>query len=195
MNKDAHPDSAHPSSSLSLAEATRELLTAIFSDPAYLKLSWQFESSDIPMMRELADGYFASSVATVSNMMPLHILVHDLDDYRMVNAKTRSSLADCCEYFLGKRLNKAQQISDWLARPLSSHQLQYAALDAYSTVMILAALVKKHSSSDPSSSVSSAATTASISMASNPKSKIYRYLELIANNPHLVETLLKTLSN
>lgn len=124
-------------------------------------------------------------MAKVANMMPLHSLVHDVDEYRSFNAKSQTSLAECCKYFLGKRLNKAQQLSDWLARPLSERQLRYAALDAYATVMILAAIVKRYldSKTDPSLPP----------LTSNITSKISSYLDTIVDNPELIKGLLQTL--
>lgn len=40
------------------------------------------------------------------------------------------SLGVVCERELGKSLDKAEQTSDWTRRPLSPHQLDYAAMDA-----------------------------------------------------------------
>eukprot|EP00579_Thalassiosira_antarctica_P028094 CAMPEP_0202006722 /NCGR_PEP_ID=MMETSP0905-20130828/11378_1 /ASSEMBLY_ACC=CAM_ASM_000554 /TAXON_ID=420261 /ORGANISM="Thalassiosira antarctica, Strain CCMP982" /LENGTH=808 /DNA_ID=CAMNT_0048564521 /DNA_START=179 /DNA_END=2605 /DNA_ORIENTATION=+ len=51
-------------------------------------------------------------------------------------------LSRACEVFLGKQLDKAEQCSDWLARPLSPEQLEYAALDAWSCAAILAKILK-----------------------------------------------------
>lgn len=40
-------------------------------------------------------------------------------------------LSRVCEMFLDKQLDKCEQCSDWLARPLSPEQREYAALDAW----------------------------------------------------------------
>ena len=40
-------------------------------------------------------------------------------------------LSGVVQFFLGKPLNKSQQLSDWNSRPLSDQQLEYAALDAH----------------------------------------------------------------
>jgi len=45
-------------------------------------------------------------------------------------------LSSACDMFLGKHLDKAEQCSDWLARPLSPEQREYAALDAWSCAAI-----------------------------------------------------------
>ena len=43
--------------------------------------------------------------------------------------------------WLGKRLDKAQQCSDWDARPLSMAQIQYAAADATVLLQIAVAML------------------------------------------------------
>ena len=45
-------------------------------------------------------------------------------------------LSRLCEVFLGKQLDKAEQCSDWLMRPLSPEQIEYAALDAWACAAI-----------------------------------------------------------
>ena len=45
-------------------------------------------------------------------------------------------LSRVCEAFIGKQLDKAEQCSDWLARPLSLEQREYAALDAWACAAI-----------------------------------------------------------
>ena len=67
-------------------------------------------------------------------------------DLRHVIAETRLTLGGrggmhlglsrACEFFLGKQLDKAEQCSDWSARPLSPAQREYAALDAWACAAI-----------------------------------------------------------
>ena len=44
------------------------------------------------------------------------------------------------EVFLGKPLNKSQQISDWTKRPLTKAQTEYAILDAYVLIQLYDAI-------------------------------------------------------
>lgn len=52
------------------------------------------------------------------------------------NGEKRCSLKDQVERHLGLQLEKSAQRSDWSRRPLSSEQLEYAALDAVATLML-----------------------------------------------------------
>ncbi len=56
------------------------------------------------------------------------------------------TLRTCCKFLLGLEISKVEQRSDWSLRPLSSEQIEYAALDAEVTVRlfnILAAMQDK----------------------------------------------------
>jgi prolyl-tRNA editing enzyme YbaK/EbsC (Cys-tRNA(Pro) deacylase) len=53
-----------------------------------------------------------------------------------------SSLSRFTERFLGRTLNKEEQISDWSVRPLSEEQIEYAALDAAVTPAIVEKLME-----------------------------------------------------
>lgn len=52
-------------------------------------------------------------------------------------------LSRMCEIFLGKQLDKAEQCSDWLIRPLSPEQIEYAALDAWACAAIHSKIVQR----------------------------------------------------
>ena len=51
------------------------------------------------------------------------------------------SLSDAAHRFLGRPLNKGEQVSNWDARPLEQSQLVYAALDAHCLLGILDAIL------------------------------------------------------
>jgi ribonuclease D len=51
--------------------------------------------------------------------------------YALVSAESNVSLAYLRHLFLGVRADKGHQADDWLARPFSPSQLQYAASDVY----------------------------------------------------------------
>jgi hypothetical protein len=55
-----------------------------------------------------------------------------------------NSLTKACHEFIGRKLNKFQQLSNWKSRPLSSDQILYAALDAHCLIAIYAALIQDH---------------------------------------------------
>jgi hypothetical protein len=46
------------------------------------------------------------------------------------------SLSDVCLAFLGQSLDKSQRLSNWAARPLSSPQIMYAAIDVYAPLLV-----------------------------------------------------------
>lgn len=70
---------------------------------------------------------------------------HDLRSIRtLATGEIDSSLSDLCNRVLKYPLNKKEQCSDWASRPLTSSQLQYAALDAL--CLYLSLMVTKGSS-------------------------------------------------
>jgi ribonuclease D len=62
-------------------------------------------------------------------------------------------LSRCCERFIGKPLDKAEQCSLWTNRPLSEPQRIYAALDAYVCCLIYS---KIHNSNSETAGTASA---------------------------------------
>ena len=53
-----------------------------------------------------------------------------IDIYQLKYLKKAGSLKDMCQEFLGAKLCKYEQCSNWENRPLKKRQLHYAALDA-----------------------------------------------------------------
>lgn len=60
-----------------------------------------------------------------------------------------SGLAPLVDCYLGVPLDKAQQCSDWGARPLSEDQKRYAAADAACLLELLQAMISWHTSGEP----------------------------------------------
>ena len=75
----------------------------------------------------------ASPCVTTEHWFPKQLLVIDLRNLIVEVCPTMRNLglSRGCEAFLGKQLDKSEQCSDWLARPLSPEQREYAALDAW----------------------------------------------------------------
>lgn len=96
----------------------------------------------------LAVGFFKHVTADVRNTIALSQVVgiHDFlansDPSTPPNINRAYSLKSLSERFIGKSLNKNQQVSDWKYRPLSNAQLEYAALDAHCLVYILGKLCR-----------------------------------------------------
>ncbi|CAN0343120.1 unnamed protein product, partial [Phaeothamnion confervicola] len=54
-----------------------------------------------------------------------------------------NSLSDVCRIWLGRGLDKTEQLSDWSRRPLTPRQLEYAALDAHCLVSVFSTLLER----------------------------------------------------
>ncbi|XXQ31630.1 3'-5' exonuclease domain-containing protein [Plasmodiophora brassicae] len=76
--------------------------------------------------------------------------VVDLNDIFMdlYPGATAKSLRRLVVFCFGMRLGKAQQMSDWSARPLSQVQLHYACLDAYVAIPVARRLIAMGEGSD-----------------------------------------------
>lgn len=85
------------------------------------------------------EGFFSPAFANMQGVLPLQELVYS---HRSYDVATGKSLSAACHHFLGKPLNKIQQMSDWQCRPLTFEQMKYAALDAFVTLKILAEIMK-----------------------------------------------------
>lgn len=104
--------------SASAPAALRDLLT----NPAVLRLGWRF----------------ASDLRVLEAAMPCLNLVEgyvELADVPVPEAES-AGLSGYAQALLGLDLCKAEQCSDWEMRPLSEAQVEYAALDAYSLLLM-----------------------------------------------------------
>jgi ribonuclease D len=68
--------------------------------------------------------------------------------YALVSAESNVSLAYLRYRLLGARSDKAHQADDWLARPLSESQLQYAASDVHDLPAITDLLIQRADAKD-----------------------------------------------
>ena len=78
-----------------------------------------------------ASGSSSSPILDISKMivsMPSELLKDGQQQQHQTNNRGLSAV---CEIYLGKPLDKAEQCSDWDARPLTRSQMEYAALDAW----------------------------------------------------------------
>lgn len=110
------------------------LLTSLLSDESLVRLGWRF-GGDLKVLRE-----WLPSIELVTNYVEI------ADIPAAAEKRTSAGLADFVHSSLGVELSKEQQCSDWEQRPLSSEQLEYAALDVYSLLL----LADSHAPSLPS---------------------------------------------
>lgn len=125
-----------PKKDLKLCELARSALEQLFSDSNVVKLGWDLYTADFPVLRKSAQGFFAPCFANVESVLDLQDFAAAYKERFQMEDKVRS-LSDCCGFFLGRKVNKDQQLSAWDSRPLSTAQLNYAALDAHSLLAVL----------------------------------------------------------
>lgn len=91
-------------------------------------------------LRKLGFGFATSDWPRLSSMGPLEL--RRLVDLQRLpdSAQGEGGLKDLVRKTLGRKLDKAEQRSDWSRRPLLESQLQYAALDAHCLLQILRVL-------------------------------------------------------
>jgi 3'-5' exonuclease len=114
-----------------------EILEKVFLSTHLFKVGFQVEQDlqklavsypHIPAFQEVCAVLEAGELAT--KVVRLR---------RQKNARLlTSSLSRLTEHFLGRSVNKDQQVSDWSARPLTNEQIEYAALDALVTPILVA---------------------------------------------------------
>eukprot|EP00931_Biecheleriopsis_adriatica_P092130 TRINITY_DN65953_c0_g1_i1.p1 TRINITY_DN65953_c0_g1~~TRINITY_DN65953_c0_g1_i1.p1 ORF type:complete len:365 (+),score=82.62 TRINITY_DN65953_c0_g1_i1:79-1095(+) len=100
-----------------------EALHEVFAAREVRKLGFGFAASDWPRL--------ASWLSEAHCVVDLDLLFAHLHPEEPL-AGLRGLVARC----LGQRLEKAEQCSNWAARPLSQQQLQYAALDAHCLLQV-----------------------------------------------------------
>jgi len=131
------------------------LLCELFSSTRHVKVGWVFDRADVSMLTEAAEGYFAPAFRNIVSLLELEALCKKVikGEGETCGKGGDISLSDAAHRFLGKPLNKTEQVSNWDERPLQQSQLIYAALDAHCLLGILDSILL--SCSDGSSSSSS----------------------------------------
>ena len=94
-----------------------DLFEKYFKDKKFI--GYSFNNSDIEQFNERLQKIFKEST-----------IIDLIDIYQHKYLEKAPSLKDLCQKFLGKKLCKYEQCSNWENRPLRKRQLHYAALDA-----------------------------------------------------------------
>lgn len=112
-----------------LERRASEILSKLWSSERILKVGYQLSSD----LRRVAASYpHAPCFQEVNSVLEVDKLCKKVL-HLTKQKKSRSitmSLARMTSHYMGKTVDKACQISDWKARPLSDSQKAYAALDA-----------------------------------------------------------------
>jgi len=118
------------------------VLGALFNSKSLVKVGFQV----VHDLRQLAASYphipslqFYNAVLESSTLGKKAMRMAKLGSAR----EATSSLTRLVHRFLGKSLNKQEQCSDWSLRPLTESQIEYAALDAGVTPIIVEKLLKE----------------------------------------------------
>lgn len=134
------PFSGKPAKDISLSEQGRAVLSALFHDPTIVKAGWAFNSSDLKVLRSSFQGFFGEAFNKPRGILDLQKLTKEYKADFGLQVQIES-LSKCAEYFLGRKLNKFEQLSDWNYRPLKLSQLTYAALDSHVLLALLDAVM------------------------------------------------------
>ena len=112
-----------------LEDALSDILGDLFSAGCLLKVGYQLPSD----LRQLAASYphvpcfqQVNSVLEISTLVKRALHITKQKRSRSITM----SLARLTSHYLGRYMDKEQQVSDWASRPLTSSQVEYAALDA-----------------------------------------------------------------
>jgi hypothetical protein len=109
--------------------AVSDVLSDLLSSKRILKVGYQLASD----LRRIAASYpHVPCFQEVQSALEVSTLIKRILHITK-QKKSRSitmSLARMTSHYLGKTVDKECQVSDWAARPLTQHQLDYAALDA-----------------------------------------------------------------
>lgn len=132
----------HPSEPLNHLESTAaSLLGRLFSSRQLVKVGFQVNHD----LKKLSASYpHLSTLRSYESVLDAAVLTkrvfHALK--RPNTREVTGSLRSLTEHLLSSSLDKSEQISDWAERPLTTAQIEYAALDAIVTPMMVEQLVK-----------------------------------------------------
>jgi hypothetical protein len=131
-----------PSESLNPLEmAVSKVISELFQTKRLIKVGFQVAhdfqklAASYPHIKEFQE------VHTVLEASKLGMKVMEMTKQPGSRLAT-SSLSKMTELFIGRILNKEQQVSDWSLRPLINEQIVYASLDAVVTPVIVENLIK-----------------------------------------------------
>ena len=116
--------------------AVAELLVWLFSHTRIIKLGFSF-GGDWPQLELLRPGIRNESKQLFDMQ---HFLCRSLP-HVAASASGQPGLSSLANAVLGFPIDKAEQCSDWCARPLRQSQLRYAALDALVLIDIFWAMI------------------------------------------------------
>jgi len=124
---------------LALEGSADHLIGALLTDHQIIKLGIDFNSD----LRNLAKDYLESTCYQACAPLMDVPQVFGLIEPRV---QQPVGLKRMCLYALQQRVDKEQQVSNWNSRPLSPEQVEYAALDAFSLLMLYDVLNERASS-------------------------------------------------
>ena len=107
-----------------------ELLTAfinnLLTDEFIVKLCFDFSNEDFKMINKALHHKLTKNKSSMFDFKS-----------NLKSSEKQMSLSDLTRRWLGKKLSKIQQCSDWSRRPLSEGQKAYASLDSHCMLAVL----------------------------------------------------------
>ena len=100
-----------------------DLLSEIFNNEKIIKVFWDFDLD----LKNL-NNRFASFTKNLKNIK------NCVDLMRVAPKHIQRGFSNHCLYYLGKKLDKANQVCRWDERPLSDSKIVYAALDSIAAI-------------------------------------------------------------
>jgi hypothetical protein len=104
------------------SEKWSALFREIFKSQAYMKIGFGITADQLIFKRCFPDHPYFWSWENCVDLQDF--------DFGQEPSPQRIGLAKACELKLQAKLNKSETVSNWLRRPLTASQLEYAALDS-----------------------------------------------------------------